>query len=134
MVIAIFVNRAYYQCSVPYEIVKNCDPQTLKTWYSILNVYKATLFSLYYKKPLLYRERVCLIRSFNHYLRAVKRTAELRKSEVVNTILFIPERSNSVKPFYKLLNESLQETRSFRSQDNRNQNYLSDYRSKILRS
>ena len=80
------------------------------------------------------REGVSLIRSYNYHLRAAKRTAELKKSDVLNNILFIPEKNDSVKPFYKLLKEALQETKSFRKQDNRNQNHLSDYRSKIIRS
>ena len=44
------------------------------------------------------------------------------------------ERNNFVKPFYKVLNESFQETMIYRRQDNRNRNYLSDYRRKLLRS
>ena len=64
----------------------------------------------------------------------IKRKAELRKSDVLNNILFIPEKSNSVKPLYKLQREAIKETRSFRRQDNRNQKNLSDQRSKILRS
>ena len=78
--------------------------------------------------------RVWLIRSFNYHLRATKKTAELRKSDVVNNIFFIPKRSNAVKPFYELLKEAIQETKSYRREDNRSRSHPSDYRSKMLRS
>ena len=50
--------------------------------------------------------------------------SEQNKRHVVDagSILFIPEKSNSVKPLYKLQREAIKETRSFRRQDNRNQN------------
>ena len=72
--------------------------------------------------------------STTYHLRAAKRTAELRKSDALNNIFFIPEKSNAAKPFFKFLREAIQETKSFRREDNRNQSHLSDYKSKMLRS
>ena len=39
-----------------------------------------------------------------------------------------------MKPFYKVLNESFQDKMICRRQDNRNCNYLSDYRKKLSRT
>ena len=99
-----------------------------------MNIYKAALYSLYYRRALLDRDGIGLIRAFNYHLRAVKRAAEERKSDILNNIWYIPEKNNYVEPFYKILNESHLDTASYRKQDNRNCCFLSDYRKKLMRN
>ena len=71
-----------------------------------------------------------MIRSFNYHLRAAKKTAEHRKSDVLNNIFFIPKTqlnrfmSCERRQFKKL---KVLEEKTIEAE-------VSDYRSKMLRS
>ena len=119
---------------IPFHIVKRCDMQSLRRWYSVVNAYKATMFSLYYRRPTFDRYGSAIIRSFNHHLRSIKRVAVERGSDILDNILLLPVKGNSVTPFYKTLNDVYYDTIPFRQRDNRNSSFLSDYRKKMTRT
>ena len=119
---------------VPFHIVKRSDMQSLRRWYSIINVYKATMFSLYYRRPVFDRYGSVIIRSFNFHLRAIKRVAVERGSDILEDILFLPVKGDSVTPFYKTLNDVHYDTIPFRQRDNRNSSFFADYRKKLTRT
>ena len=75
-----------------------------------------------------------IIKTFNHHLRAIKRTAKERRSDILDNIWFLPEKDDSVLPFYKILNETHQETALYRRQDNKNFCFFSDYRKRLSRA
>ena len=108
--------------------------QSLRRWYSVVNAYKATMFSLYYRRPIFDRYGSAIIRSFNHHLRSIKRVAVERGSDILDNILLLPVKGNSVTPFYKTLNDVYYDTIPFRQRDNRNSSFLSDYRKKMTRT
>ena len=97
---------------------------SLRRWYSVINVYKATMFSLYYRRPILDKYGSVIIRSFNHHLRAIKRVAVERGSDFLEDILFSPVKGDSVTPFYKTLNDVHYDTIPFRQRDNRNSSLI----------
>ena len=111
----------------PFHIVKRCDNQSLRRWFTIINIFKTTLYALYYRRPL-------FDRTFNHHLRAAKKAAAERCSDILNKITYIPERDVSVIPFYKILNDTHYDTASFRRKDNKDFCFLSDYRKRLSRS
>ena len=67
---------------VPFHIVKRSNTQSLPRWFSVINVFKATMYSLYYRRPLFDKHGSVIITSFNHHLRATKRVALERRSEI----------------------------------------------------
>ena len=119
---------------VPFNIVKRCDNHSLRRWYTIVNIFKTTLYALYYRRSLFDRNGIVIIRTFNHHLRAIKRAATERKSDILENILLLPEKDDSVTPFYKILNEIHQDTALYRRQDNKDFCFLSDYRKRLSRT
>ena len=105
---------------VPLHIVKRSNTQSLRCWFSVINVFKATMYSLYYCRPIFDKYGSVIIRSFNHHLRATKRVALERGSDILGEILFLPDKGDSVTPFFKILNEVHHDTAPFRQRDNRN--------------
>ena len=92
------------------------------------------MFSLYYRRPIFDKYGSVIIRSFNHHLRATKRVALERGSDILEEILFLPVKGDSVTPFYKTLNEVHYDTAPFRQGDNRNSSFIADYRKKLTRT
>ena len=119
---------------VPFHIVKRCDNQSVRRWFTIINIYKTTLYALYYRRPLFDRSGSIIIRTFNHHLRAAKKAASERCSDILNKITYIPERDDSVIPFYKIFNDTHYDTASFRRKDNKDFCFHSDYRKRLSRS
>ena len=113
---------------VPLHIVKRSNTQSLRCWFSVINVFKATMYSLYYRRPIFDKYGSVIIRSFNHHLRATKRVALERGSDILGEILFLPDKGDSVTPFFKILNEVHYDTAPFRQRDNRNSCFIADYR------
>ena len=99
---------------IPFNIVKRCNNQSLRRWYTIINIFKTTLYALYYRRPLFDRNGTVIIKTFNHHLRAAKRAATERKSDILEKIFFLPEKDDSVTPFYKSLNEIHYDTALYR--------------------
>ena len=119
---------------VPFHVVKRSNTQSLRRWSSVINVFKATMYSLYYRRPLFDKSGSVIIRTFNHHLRATKRVALERRSDILEEIFFLPEKGDSVVPFFKILNEIHYDTAPFRQRDNRNFCFISDYRKKLSRT
>ena len=92
------------------------------------------MFSLYYRRPIFDKYGSVIIRSFNHHLRAIKKVALERGSDILEEILFLPVKGDSVTPFYKTLNEVHYDTAPFRQRDNRNSSFIADYRKKLTRT
>ena len=108
--------------------------QSMRRWYSVVNAYKATMFSLYYRRPTFDRYGTTIIRSFNHHFRSIKRVAVERGSDILDNILLLPVKGNSVTPFYKTLNDVFYDTIPLRQRDNRDSSFFSDYRKKRTRT
>ena len=119
---------------IPFHIVKRCNNQSLRCWYTLINIFKTTLYALYYRRPLFDRNGSIIIRTFNHHLRAAKRAATERKSDILEKIFFLPEKDDSVTPFYKILNEIHYDTALYRRKDNKDFCFLSDYRKRLSRT
>ena len=60
-------------------------------------------------------------------MRAAKRAATERNSDIFEKILFLPEKDDSVIPFYKIFNEIHYDTALYRQKDNKDFCFLSDY-------
>ena len=86
------------------------------------------------EKSLFDRNGTVIIRTSNYHLRAIKRAATERKSDILENILLLPEKDDSVTPFYKILNEIHQDTAMYRRKDNKDFCFLSDYRKKLSRT
>ena len=71
-----------------------------------------------------------IVKSFNHHLRSIKKVAEERGSDILDSILLLPVKGNSVTPFYKTLNDVFYDTIPLRQKDNRDSAFLSHYRKK----
>ena len=119
---------------VPFYIVKRCNNQSLRRWFTLINIFKTTLYSLYYRRPLFDRNGSIIIRTFNHHLRAAKRAAIERNSDILEKIFFLPEKDDSVTPFHKILNEIHYDTALYRRKDNKDFCFLSDYRKRLSRT
>ena len=119
---------------VPFYIVKRSNTQSLSRWFTVINIFKTTLYSLYYRRPLFDKSGSIIIRTFNHHLRAAKRAAIERKSDILEKILFIPEKDDSVVPFYKIFTEIHYDTALYRQKDNRDFCFISDYRKRLSRA
>ena len=78
---------------VPFHIVKRCDNQSLRRWFTLINIFKTTLYALYYRRPLFDRSGSIIIRTFNHHLRAAKKAATERCSDILDKITFIAEKN-----------------------------------------
>ena len=102
----------------------------MRRWYSVVNAYKATMFSIYYRRPTFDRYGTTIIKSFNHHLRSIKKVAEERGSDILDNIFLLPVKGNSVTPFYKTLNDVFYDTIPLRQKDNRDSAFLSHYRKK----
>ena len=74
---------------VPFHIVKRCNNQSLRRWFTLINIFKTTLYALYYRRPLFDRSGSIIIRTFNHHLRAAKRAATERCSDILEKIFFL---------------------------------------------
>ena len=119
---------------VPFDIAKRCNNPSLRRWYTIVNIFKTALSAVYYRRSMFDRNGNVIIKTFNHHLRAIKRTAKERRSDILDNIWFLPDKDDSVVPFYKILNETHQGTALYRRQDNKNFCFLSDYRKRLSRA
>ena len=63
-----------------------------------------------------------------------KRAAFERRSDILEKIFFLPEKGDSVIPFFKILNEIHYDTALFRQRDNRDFCFISDYRKRLSRT
>ena len=45
---------------IPFNIVKRCNNQSLRRWYTIINIFKTTLYALYYRRPLFDRNGIVI--------------------------------------------------------------------------
>jgi hypothetical protein len=71
-----------------------------------------------------------IIKSFNHHLRSIKKVAEERGSDIMDSIYLLPLRGDNVTPFYKIANDVFYDTIPFRRKDNQDSAFLSHYRKK----
>ena len=110
--------------------MKRCDKQSIRRWYSVVNAYKAAMYSIYYRRSTYDRHGTTIVKSFNHHLRSIKKVAEERGSDIMDSIYLLPLRGDTVTPFYKILNDVFYDTIPFRQKDNRDSAFLSHYRKK----
>ena len=88
------------------------------------------IYSLYYKRSTYNRYGTAIVKFFNHHLRSIKRVAEERGSDIMNSIYLLPLRGDTVIPFYKIANDVFYDTIPFRRKDNQDSAFLSHYRKK----
>ena len=115
---------------IPFHIMKRCDKQSIRRWFSVVNAYKAAMYSLYYRRSTYDRYGTTIVKCFNHHLRSIKRVAEERGSDIMDSIYLLPLRGDTVTPFYKIANDVFYDTIPFRQKDNRDSAFLSHYRKK----
>ena len=115
---------------IPFHILKRCDKPSIRRWFSVVNAYKATMFSLYYKRLTYDRHGTAIVKCFNHHLRSIKKVAEERGSDIMNSIYLLPLKGDTVIPFYKIANDVFYDTIPFRRKDNQDSAFLSHYRKK----
>merc|ERR1712240_536449 len=63
---------------IPFHILKRCDKSSIRRWYSVVNAYKAAMYSLYYRRSTYDRYGTAIVKCFNHHLRSIKKVAEER--------------------------------------------------------
>ena len=114
---------------IPFHILKRCDQPSIRRWFSVVNAYKATMFSLYYKRLTYDRNGTAIVKCFNHHLRSIKKVAEERGSDIMNSIYLLPLKGDTIIPFTKLLTTFFT-IQSFRRKDNQDSAFLSHYRKK----
>ena len=115
---------------IPFHILKRCDQPSIRRWFSVVNAYKATMFSLYYKRLTYDRNGTAIVKCFNHHLRSIKKVAEERGSDIMNSIYLLPLKGDTIIPFYKIANDVFYDTIPFRRKDNQDSAFLSHYRKK----
>ena len=115
---------------IPFHIMKRCDKQSIRRWYSVVNAYKAAMYSIYYRRPTFDRYGITIVKSFNYHLRSIKKVAEERGSDIMDSIFLLPLRGDTVTPFYKIANDVFYDTIPFRRKDNQDSAFLSHYRKK----
>ena len=115
---------------IPFHIMKRCDNQSMRRWYSVVGAYKAAMYSIYYRRGTYDRYGTSIIKSFNHHLRSIKKVAEERGSDIMDCIYLLPLRGDNVTPFYKIFNDVFYDTIPFRRKDNQESAFLSHYRKK----
>ena len=115
---------------IPFHILKRCDKPSIRRWFSVVNAYKATMFSLYYKRLTYDRHGTAIVKCFNHHLRSIKKVAEERGSDIMNSIYLLPLKGDTIIPFYKIANDVFYDTIPFRQKDNQDSAFLSHYRKK----
>jgi hypothetical protein len=120
---------------IPFHILKRCDKSSIRRWFSVVSAYKATLYSLYYRKATYDRYGTSIVKCFNHHLRSIKKVAEERHSDIMENIYLLPLRGDNVIPYYKIANDVFYDTLPFRRKDNQDSAFLSNYRkNKSLRA
>ena len=70
---------------IPMELFKRTNEKSRKTWFAVLNCYKATLFSIYYLRPN-YLTADLILGRFNQNLSIVRKIAQKRGSVLLNNI------------------------------------------------
>ena len=95
---------------IPFHILKRCDKSSIRRWFSVVNAYKATMFSLYYRKMTYDRYGTSIVKCFNHHLRSIKKVAEERHSDIMDNIYLLPLRGDNVTPYYKIANDVFYDT------------------------
>ena len=88
------------------------------------------MYSLYYKRLTYDRHGAAIVKCFNHHLRSIKKVAEERGSDIMNSIYLLPLKGDTVIPFYKIANDVFYDTIPFRRKDNQDSAFLSHYRKK----
>ena len=71
------------------------------------------MFSLYYKRLTYDRHGTAIVKCFNHHLRSIKKVAEERGSDIMNSIYLLPLKGDTVIPFYKIANDVFYDTIPF---------------------
>jgi len=120
---------------IPFHILRRCDKSSIRRWFSVVSAYKATLYSLYYRKATYDRYGTSIVKCFNYHLRSIKKVAEERHSDIMDNIYLLPLRGDNVIPYYKIANDVFYDTLPFRRKDNQDSAFLSNYRkNKSLRA
>ena len=108
---------------------KNTNEDQRKVWFSILNCYKATIYSLYYLRPKFLDAKI-IVNRFNHNLDVVRKIAQNRNSKLMDNVCIPKTGFCKFKSFERIHKLTMLNTRALRNVDNinRRREYLYEYR------
>ena len=102
---------------IPHDKCKLICNDQKKAFFCILNAYKATIFSLYYLRPL-HITGDLLIYKFQQNLNVAHKIAKERNSQLLPNIIFPKSTGRSLLSYQKIKRNILSETSNFRRNDN----------------
>ena len=102
---------------IPHDKCKLICNDQKKAFFCILNAYKATIFSLYYLRPL-HITGDLLIYKFQQNLNVAHKIAKERNSQLLPNIIFPKSTGRSLLSYQKIKRNILSETSNFRRYDN----------------
>ena len=91
----------------------------LRAWYSILGIYRCTLFSLYYKRPH-YIDGYLILNRFRENLKIIKSVAAQRGSKIMEIIPLPTHSLSKYSPYQVIYRRVIDETSEERMEDRRN--------------
>ena len=91
----------------------------LRAWYSILGIYRCTLYSLYYKRPH-HIDGYMILNRFRENLRIIKRIAAQRGSKIMEIIPLPTHSLSKYSPYQVIYRRVIDETSEERMEDRRN--------------
>ena len=114
---------------ISHSKYKNTNEDQRKVWFSILNCYKATIYSLYYLRPKFLDAKI-IVNRFNHNLDVVRKIAQNRSSKLMDNVCIPKTGFCRFKSFERIHKLTMLNTRALRNVDNinRRREYLYEYR------
>ena len=101
---------------LPTKIVKHANKCQLKVFFTILNAFKSTLFSLYYLRPWIVTGDL-ILRSFSQNLKSAKLICTQRGSKLMDNINLPSISFFSFIPYQRIHKTIMSESRSLRHED-----------------
>ena len=114
---------------IPMELFKRTNEKSRKTWFAVLNCYKATLFSIYYLRPN-YLTADLILGRFNQNLSIVRKIAQKRGSVLLNNICLPTVSFFSIISLPRIHRRVMDDFSEFRNEDRiiRRNEYLNENR------
>ena len=91
----------------------------LRAWYSILGIYRCTLFSLYYKRPH-YIDGYLILNRFRENLKIIKSVAAQRGSKIMENVPLPTYSLSKYCPYQVIYKRVIDQTSEDRMEDRRN--------------
>ena len=101
----------------PNDIIKRCNKENLKAMYTILNVYRCTLYTMYYRRQINLTGNE-MLQIFNKNMNMARIICKERGSCALNNVGVLTPSFHNFISFNRLHKETLWETKSERRYDN----------------